>query len=137
MTTTKQYVRRNNITVTVEHDRGSQVENGWEHHAYVLAMHWNDGALSRSVGGIKWHQGVGIETVPQDEPAWVLDALVGDATTYLDAESFEDFCNTFGYDTDSRAAERDYHECGENAKRLRALCGSEAEFQNLLRVERM
>jgi hypothetical protein len=127
-----QYVKRNHITVEVVRDRGTQADKqGWEHHAYVLKLVWNDGALSRTMTDVPWMQGLGIAESPTDRPDAVLDALVSDAASYLDARSFEDWCDELGYDHDSRTAERTYLACGEIAKKLTEFVGGSAELNRL------
>lgn len=134
----KQYVKKNSIRVEVVRDRGTQVEDGWEHHAYVLRLVWDDGSQSRFLEDVKWSQGHGVQSVPQDEPAQVLDALISDANAYDEAQSFEDFCATFGYDEDSRKAEKLYRECGEISKKLAAFLGGRDELERVTyKIERL
>lgn len=45
-------------------------------------------------------------------------------------ESFEDWCSNFGYDSDSRKAERTYRACMETAKKMHRLF-TEAELAEL------
>lgn len=49
----------------------------------------------------------------------VLSCLISDVTE----EDFEDWCATYGYDTDSRKAERTYREIGRQTFRLREFLG--------------
>jgi hypothetical protein len=44
----------------------------------------------------------------EPEAAEVLDCLASDASGYDNARSFEDWCSEYGYDSDSRKAERTY-----------------------------
>lgn len=53
----------------------------------------------------------------------VLGCLCADASGVDSGESFEDYCATFGYDTDSRRAEQSYNECQRIALQLRGLLG--------------
>jgi hypothetical protein len=46
----------------------------------------------------------------------VLDCLASDS--HCSSMSFEDFCSEFGYDTDSRNAERTWKACRHNTNRL-------------------
>jgi len=64
-------------------------------------------------------------TVP-DEPilADVMCALVWDAQSVADGQTFEDFAGDMGYDTDSREAERIYNGCRDEYFGLIRLCGS-------------
>lgn len=68
-------------------------------------------------------QGTGIKEEPTAEG--VLDCLLSDAQA--GNESFEGWCSNFGYDTDSRKAEKTYKACIKTAKRLRKLLGSDYE----------
>ena len=53
---------------------------------------------------IYFSQGPAIEHAPTAED--VLDCLANDAAGYDNARSFEEWCNEYGYDTDSRRAEQ-------------------------------
>lgn len=44
-----------------------------------------------------------------------------DARAYLDSENFEDFCNNFGYDIDSRKALETYKACRKQAEKCARL----------------
>lgn len=57
----------------------------------------------------------------------VVSSLFLDAHGWDDSESFEDFCDMFGFDPDSRKAERIYNACGTTANRLRWFFGDEYE----------
>jgi hypothetical protein len=59
----------------------------------------------------------------------VLDCLGSDASAA--DESFEDFCSNFGYDTDSRKAEKTYNACKRSGDKLRRFLGEDA-FQQLV-----
>jgi hypothetical protein len=52
-----------------------------------------------------------------------MKCLVSDAAA--GAETFEDFCGDFGYDTDSRSAERTWKACRQMADQLRRLFGAD------------
>lgn len=66
-------------------------------------------------------------------PAFTLPPTLADVLPCLfsDADAadstFEDFCDDFGYDTDSRRAEHTYRLCQQTAIRLRHLFGSDFE----------
>jgi len=74
-------------------------------------------------------QGVGITHDPNAEGC--LDSLLSDAAV---SESFEDFCAEFGYDTDSRRAERTHKACLKNREELERLFGD--DFETFLYAER-
>jgi len=123
-------------------------EDGWEHYAWSATLHRGSQTLTTPyrmgtahVGrkGHTWFDGT---TWPKYEPTpptieIVLDSLASDAGAYEQARNFEDFAADFGYDTDSRKAERMYQACGEVSKQLRTFLGLE-EFRMLLEeVERL
>ncbi len=65
----------------------------------------------------------------------VICSLCLDASA-IDYACFEDWAREFGFDTDSRAAEKSYRQCIDTALRLRAALGSKAfeELQNHARA---
>lgn len=67
----------------------------------------------------------------------VLDCLASDASGYDNSRNFEDWCADYGYDDDSRKAEKIYHTVAEEAKRLRHFLGNDAYNQLLNEVERL
>lgn len=73
-----------------------------------------------------------------DEPklADVLDCLASDASGIANSPTFEDWCGEYGYDTDSRKAERTYRTCERAAQRLERLVGPEAYDVLLWHTER-
>jgi len=67
----------------------------------------------------------------------VLDCLASDASGVDNAQSFEDWASEYGYDTDSRKAERTYRICEGQAQKLKALLGQDAYNQLLYSTERL
>jgi hypothetical protein len=65
----------------------------------------------------------------------VLSCLANDAAGVENAGGFEDWCAEYGYETDSRKAERIYKTCIHQSKRLRQFLGGEAYEQLLWRTE--
>jgi hypothetical protein len=55
--------------------------------------------------------------------AEVLNCLALDASGYANAQSFEDWCVEYGYDTDSRKAERTYKAVERQADKLARFAG--------------
>ena len=62
----------------------------------------------------------------------VLECLLSDANGV--EEHFDEWCRGFGYDIDSRKAERTYRACEEIAKKLRRLLG--ADYETFMDAER-
>lgn len=57
----------------------------------------------------------------------VLDSLASDAAGFENARDFEDWAAEYGYDTDSREAERTYRIIERQASRLQRFMGDEYE----------
>lgn len=53
----------------------------------------------------------------------VLECLLSDASGIANGESFEEFCDEYGYDNDSRTAEKIYLSTIEQTTRLKAFLG--------------
>ena len=66
----------------------------------------------------------------------VLDCLASDAASIENAKGFEDWASDFGYDTDSRKAEKTYNACKSQAEDLAAYLGDEAYQELLWNTER-
>lgn len=66
-------------------------------------------------------QGGGISRDPESSD--VMACLISDA--HAGAQSFEEFCSEFGYDEDSRSAERTWKACQRVADQLERLFGAD------------
>ena len=67
----------------------------------------------------------------------VLDCVASDAAGYEDSGSFEEWAMNYGYNPDSRQAERTYRLVEQQSRELRRFLGKEA-YESLLRyTERM
>jgi hypothetical protein len=66
----------------------------------------------------------------------VLDCLALDASGVENAKDFEDWCGEYGYDIDSRKAEKIYNVCKQQAEQLKTLLGTDAYEQLLWHTER-
>ncbi len=80
-------------------------------------------------------QGYGIKHEP--ELAGVLDCLASDAAGYENAQSFEDWASEYGYDLDSRKAEKIYRTVKRQAEQLKRTLGDDAYKQLLWHTERL
>lgn len=61
----------------------------------------------------------------------VLDCLASDASDVENANGFEDWASDYGYDPDSRKAEKVYNQCVKARDGLRAFLGA-AAYESLL-----
>jgi hypothetical protein len=68
---------------------------------------------------VTFSMGLALEGPPSADQ--VLEALLLDASGIESARDFADWCSEYGYDTDSRKAERIYKACQRQAERLRYL----------------
>lgn len=84
---------------------------------------------------IYFSQGYGITGSPKLDG--VLDCLASDACGYENANSFEDWASEYGYDTDSRSAEKIYRTVKRQAEQLRRTIGDEAYDELLYKTERL
>lgn len=67
----------------------------------------------------------------------VLDCFASDAASIENAQGFEDWASEFGYDPDSRKAERAFKACEHQAKRLHNFLGDDLYDQLLWHTERL
>lgn len=67
----------------------------------------------------------------------VLDCLASDASGYDNCRNFEDWAADYGYDPDSRTAEKIYHKVADQAKGLRHFLGRDAYDFLIEKVERL
>ena len=63
----------------------------------------------------------------------VLNCLVSDAQGLENARTFEEWCSEYGYDPDSRTAERIYKAVEKQVPDLKAFLGS--DFQTVLELK--
>jgi len=99
---------------------------GWQHWRCTLACGHREMTVYFS-------QGPAICREPTVED--VLDCLAMDASGL--GGSFEDWCNEFGYDTDSRRAERTFQLIERQSKQLQRLIGADAYETLLYQIERL
>jgi hypothetical protein len=66
----------------------------------------------------------------------VLDCLASDAAGYENAQSFEEWASEYGYDADSRSAEKIYRVVNRQAEQLKRVIGTDAYEELLWNTER-
>jgi hypothetical protein len=115
-------VRELNISLRVTSALGMQRDDdGWYHYPYRVT-------LSRKGHGsmrLTWRQG----TAHTNDPnvVEVLDCLASDAAGFVNAQGFEDWCSEYGYDSDSRKAEKIYRAVERQTDSLRRVLGDDFE----------
>jgi hypothetical protein len=93
-------------------------DEGWEHHAYSLRVDFEGRSMVTP-----WRQGVGITDDPEVHD--VMSAMISDTSGVLHGETFEDWADEYGYDTDSRKAEATYRAVVAQTEGLRRLLGDD------------
>lgn len=100
------------------------VKPAWEHEAYRVTI--ARGAESYST---TYRQGTAHTHAPT--LSQVVSCLLSDARSADENSTFESFCSEFGYDDNSRTAERVYRACQECASALRRILGEDYDRFNL------
>ncbi|MEN6623994.1 MAG: hypothetical protein ABFD50_20915 [Smithella sp.] len=125
MNTMTTFVNENKIKMDVEYADENKLNPGWKDaNHYKVILKCNGKQLTTY-----FSQGYGITGEPKPED--VLNALASDSSGVENARSFEDWASEYGYDTDSRKAEKIYKVCEKQAKKLNSFLGYE-KYQELL-----
>jgi hypothetical protein len=82
------------------------------------------------------HYSMGYAHSREPEAPEILDCLRSDYESTMWGTNFEDWAREFGYDSDSRKAERIYHACIESGRKLKQFIGDDVNTF-LEDVERM
>lgn len=73
----------------------------------------------------------------EPDAADVLDCLASDSASIENARSFEEWASEYGYDTDSRKAEKAFKTCEQQAKKLQQFLGDDLYQELLWKTERL
>src|SRR5258708_729718 len=84
---------------------------------------------------VHYSQGPAIAHEPRLEE--VLDSLASDAAGFLNARDFDDWASEYGYDADSRRAEKTFTAVGQQVADLRRLLGQPALEELAFKTERL
>jgi hypothetical protein len=109
-----QFVKTHKIRMTVERSQSNPNmpdSSSMDHWKCVLRRPGHTMTVFFSMG--YGHNG------KEPKTADVLDCLASDAASIDNTRGFEDWCSDFGYDTDSRKAEKMYKTCEHQAERLK------------------
>lgn len=129
--TINEFTNHNHITVTSEYtDRNPHMEGSAKMNNYKCKIRSGKRAMT-----LYFSKGLGLQGKPTVDE--VLDCLASDASGYEGAGSFEDWCEEYGYDTDSRKAERTYQLIGKQATELKRILGEDAYTTLLWDTERL
>jgi len=118
--TMQQFVNRYHVRASAKWaDSNPNMIGEWKDHG---ASHWR--VTLKHQGRqmtVPFSQGSAISHEPTAED--VLGCLVSDASGFENARSFEEWCSEYGYDTDSRTAERTYQIIEKQAEKVKRLLG--------------
>lgn len=87
--------------------------------------HWYNVTLKRKGRQLTVPFGMGSALTDDPTAQDVLDCLLSDASGYENARSFEEWASEYGYDTDSRKAERVYEQVKTQTHKLRKFLGED------------
>jgi len=126
-----EFVEKHEIEMTVEDaDSNPNMDSDpkWRANHYLCTL---------VVGGkrmeVPFSQGTGIKGPPTVDG--VLECLASDCRYVEDVDSFEEWAENIGFDTDSRRAERTFRECVDQVRELSFLLGGAAYTELLNEVE--
>lgn len=124
--TMQEFIKAHKITMTAEWaDSNPNMEDSgnMDHWKCILKM-------GRKRLTVPFSMGIGHNgKAPKVED--VLDCMASDSSGIDNTTSFEDWCADYGYDTDSRKAERTFRVCERQAQKLRAFIGDN-DYETLL-----
>lgn len=125
MGTMKAFVNRNKVRIYSEWAPENRNAPDWiDANHYKVCLRMGNRRMTTF-----FSMGYGLNGEPKAED--VLNALSLDASGIENARSFDDWCAEYGYDTDSRKAERIFKVCEKQAERLRVFLGADL-YQELL-----
>lgn len=129
----RSFIDRHGITMRVtETDRNpNMADEAWAR----TARHWK-ATLRRGQRTMTVPFSQGSAHTEPPEIADVLDALASDSSGLDNARSFEEWASEYGYDVDSRKAERIYNAVERQAKKLVAFLGPKLYQELLYETER-
>lgn len=128
MSTLRSFIESNNIRMTadpVDHNPNMDLDD-WS----KAATHWRC-QIKAGRRTLTTYFSQGAAHTREPTAADVLDCLASDATGWQNARDFEDWCADYGYDTDSRKAERTYNAVKASAAKLLRLLGPD-NYQRLV-----
>lgn len=125
MKTMKSFIERNRIKINSEWaDENKNAPDWKDANHYKVTLRMGKKQLTTY-----FSQGYAISGEPKADD--VLDCMASDAAGIENARSFEDWASEYGYDTDSRKAEKIYNVCVTQAEKLKAFLG-DTLYNNLL-----
>lgn len=123
----REYVKDWQVEVLADHGLVTHDDDNWQHYSYTVRVHNTNGRHFDT----PWMQGTAITTDPVEQVAEIVDSLISDVWSYQQAEDFEDWAAEYGYDPDSRKAEKIYQQIAAMESGVVALFDDTAEFERV------
>lgn len=134
MSTTQEYIEKYRLTMKASplpaRTDGLMEDEGMIHWAVEITATTAHGSPAMT---ITYSHGPGVASFEIDD---VLDCLGSDSSGVLNARDFEDWASEYGYDTDSRRAERTYMAIRKQMLDLERLVGRAGVDELAFSVER-
>ena len=129
---TRQFCNSNKISIDSEmvDENPNMVRDNWQ------AYHYKD-RLTFGKRQLTTFFSMGLAHTNEPDAEDVLDCLASDAAGIENTRNLEEWCGEYGYDADSRKAEKTYKLCQKQAKDLKRFLGEEAYKTLLWETERL
>jgi len=127
----KEFIEENKIKMCCEmvDENPHMQDQDWKANHYKVTLKHQGRQFT-----MYYSMGLGLKGEPKIDD--VLDCCAMDSAGIENARSFEDWANEYGYDPDSRKAEKTYNTCEKQANKLKNLLDYELYEQLLWEVER-
>jgi hypothetical protein len=126
--TIKEFVDQHLITMATEYagsNPNMQHDDKWQANHYKVTLRMDGRRLTT-------YFSMGLAHVKKPTADDVLSCLAMDAAGTENARSFEEWAGEYGYDTDSRKAERMFRTCQQQSRKLKKFIGDPGLYQKLL-----
>lgn len=131
--TIQEFIDRERITIVCDHADSNpnmaDSDRQMNHFRCLLTRKPSAGRVRK----MSVYFSMGLSLSGEPDAASVLDCLASDAPS--SEQDFEDWCDDYGYDTDSRAAERVYKAAATATCKLRTFL--QDSYDDLMNVERL
>lgn len=124
------FIEEHGITMTakpVSNNPNMDSDQKMNHYKVILKT----GELGVNYAELRTYFSMGLGLTGAPKVSDVLDSLASDAAGVENARNFEEWCGEYGYESDSRKAEKIYKTCQAQAAQLKQFLGDKA-YDNLL-----
>jgi hypothetical protein len=118
--TKRRMMKMKNVRMGLNYLGTTTGDNNWKCNEYKATLKYGSKQLT-----VPFYTGMGWDKEPSVDD--VLSSLVMDAKTSEYTTSFEDFAHEFGYDADSRKAEKTYKDVMRTGKKVINFLGDDYE----------